>query len=112
MTYDLSRLQQHRSSVPILLTLNPAFAIDAGQVLRTLHYRHPAFSRRSILAQARQHEINGKHRSYFCGAYWGYGFHEDGVNSALAVTRLFGKDLDTCTAVFTKETLLTAGSAL
>ncbi|MGH8005887.1 MAG: FAD-dependent oxidoreductase, partial [Candidatus Binatia bacterium] len=46
-----------------------------------------------VAAQQRQAEINGVRRTYFCGAYWGYGFHEDGVNSALTVCKYFGKGL-------------------
>jgi uncharacterized protein len=55
-------------------------------------------------AQLRHAEINGQRRTYFCGAYWGYGFHEDGVVSALAVAKCFGKDLDSCTAASTRAT--------
>ncbi len=103
VTYDLSRLQNHRSPTPILLTLNPTADIDGSQILRTFVYAHPGFSRASISAQQRFHEISGKNRTHFCGAYWGYGFHEDGVNSALAVARHFEIELDACTAASTKE---------
>jgi predicted NAD/FAD-binding protein len=58
-----------------------------------MSYQHPVFSAGSIAMQHRHKEINGKHHSYFCGAYWGYGFHEDGVNSGLAVAKCFGKHL-------------------
>ncbi|QEG40965.1 NAD(P)/FAD-dependent oxidoreductase [Roseimaritima ulvae] len=102
VTYDLSRLQNHDSNVPILLTLNSTDAIDADKVLRTFDYAHPAYSAASINAQQRFQEISGHRRSHFCGAYWGYGFHEDGVNSALAVARHFGIGLDACTAASTK----------
>jgi predicted NAD/FAD-binding protein len=94
VTYDLSRLQGHDSPKPILLTLNPVDTIDPDQVLRELHYDHPAYSVNSVRAQGQWTEINGHRRTYFCGAYWGYGFHEDGVNSALAVARCFGKSLE------------------
>lgn len=105
VTYDLSRLQNHNSRVPILLTLNPTDEIDETKILRTFPYHHPAYSRESISAQRRFKEISGRHRTHFCGAYWGYGFHEDGVNSALAVAKHFGIELDACTAASMKEPL-------
>ncbi len=103
VTYDLSRLQRIDSPTPILLTLNHTEPIDPAAILRRFTYDHPAYECRSIAAQSRLAEINGKRRSYFCGAYWGNGFHEDGVNSALAVARLFGKSLDTWKAASTKD---------
>jgi predicted NAD/FAD-binding protein len=57
--------------------------IDPSRILRQLSYEHPVFTREAVAAQARQAEINGADRAYFCGAYWGFGFHEDGVVSAL-----------------------------
>ena len=86
--------------------------INEADVLQTMNYSHPAYSQASIDAQQRHSQINGQRRSYFCGAYWGYGFHEDGVNSALAVAKMFGKNLDSCTAASTKDKLAIAGSAL
>ena len=53
-------------------------------------------------AQRRRHEIQGRRGIYFAGAYWGYGFHEDGVNSALAVVKYFDKGFEKCTAVSTR----------
>jgi predicted NAD/FAD-binding protein len=102
VTYDLSRLQQHPTPTPLLLTLNATASIDPAQILRTFNYHHPAFSRESIAAQQRFCEISNHHRTHYCGAYWGYGFHEDGVNSALAVANDFGIGLEACTAVSTK----------
>ena len=98
VTYDLRRLQGHASSDPILLTLNPPQEIDPARVWRRFQYAHPCFSRASLAAQARHHEINGRLRTYFCGAYWGYGFHEDGVQSALTVARCFDTSWETCIA--------------
>jgi len=95
LTYDLSRLQSHESATPILLTLNGSDGIDSSKVIRTLNYEHPHYSRTSLVAQARHSEISGVGRTHFCGAYWGFGFHEDGLNSALAVGRSFGVGLDT-----------------
>jgi predicted NAD/FAD-binding protein len=51
------------------------------------------YNPKSLAARNRHEEINGVNRTYFCGAYWGYGFHEDGANSALVVGKHFGKSL-------------------
>ncbi|MHC4178742.1 MAG: NAD(P)/FAD-dependent oxidoreductase [Planctomycetota bacterium] len=101
LTYNLNRLQRHKSPEPILLTLNRAEAIDPARILRRIAYQHPVYGTAALSAQKRYAEINGKRRTYFCGAYWGYGFHEDGVNSALAVGECFGKNLDSCTVAST-----------
>ena len=96
LTYNLNRLQGHRSNEPILETLNPAFPIDPAKVLDRMTYDHPVYSVPAIDVQRRYHEINGQRNTYYCGAYWGYGFHEDGVRSALAVGECFGKSLESC----------------
>ena len=103
VTYDLSRLQNHASCTPILLTLNATPEIDPSKIIRTFSYAHPAYSGQSIGAQRHHRQISGQGRTHFCGAYWGYGFHEDGVNSALAVADHFGIELDACTVASTKE---------
>lgn len=111
VTYDLSRLQNHDSSTPILLTLNESQSIDPAKVIREFTYQHPAYSGDSIAAQQKFEQISGVNRTHFCGAYWGYGFHEDGVNSALAVARHFGIGLEACnTAASTKDECGTAAT--
>ena len=80
-------MQRLDSPTPILLTLNGEERIDPRKVLDRHVFHHPVFTRASIQAQAEHGMVNGKRRTYFCGAYWGYGFHEDGVNSALAVAK-------------------------
>ncbi len=112
VTYDLSRLQNHASGTPILLTLNTTAEIAPAKILSTFTYQHPAYSHQSLIAQRRHSEISGHHRTHYCGAYWGYGFHEDGVNSALAVAKHFGLTLDACTVVSTKEPSRTAAMSL
>ncbi|CAH0535202.1 hypothetical protein VST7929_02863 [Vibrio stylophorae] len=67
------------------VTLNPQVAIDADQVIGEFTYAHPVFNQSSLLAAHSRSEINGHHRTWFCGAYWYNGFHEDGVRSALDV---------------------------
>ena len=104
VTYDLNRLQGLNARRPILLTLNSQQQqIETTKVLRTFTYHHPIFSRASIVAQDRRNAISGHRRTHFCGAYWGYGFHEDGVNSALAVAQDFGIELEACTVASTKD---------
>lgn len=110
VTYDLSRLQGHDSPSPILLTLNRTQDIDPDKILRTFDYHHPAYSIDSIDAQRRAGEINGRRRSFFCGAYWGYGFHEDGVNSALAVAKYFHRNLESCIAASIPDESLTTAT--
>lgn len=94
VTYDLNRLQNVPAIDPILVTLNPAETIDPKAIYQTITYRHPAFNLQSVAAQRSWKEINGVRRTWFCGAYWGYGFHEDGVNSALRVAGQFGISLE------------------
>ena len=101
LTYHLNQLQGHRSAEPILETLNPTVETDPAKVLDRMTYHHPVYSVRAINAQRRYGEINGQRGTYYCGAYWGYGFHEDGVRSALAVADCFGKSLETCTVAST-----------
>jgi predicted NAD/FAD-binding protein len=105
VTYDLTRLQRVPAPCPILLTLNATARIDPRAVLRSFTFHHPAYSAAAIGAQWRWREISGQRRTHFCGAYWGYGFHEDGVQSALAVARDFDIGLEACTAHSMKEPL-------
>jgi len=93
VTYDMSILQGIRAPEEFLVTLNREEAVDPSRVLYRTVYHHPVYTAEALAAQTRWGEINGVRRTWFCGAYWGYGFHEDGVNSALAVTRALGMDL-------------------
>lgn len=90
MTYHLNQLQGLASSTPVLVTLNRGEQIDASKVLRTFEYSHPVIDALAVAAQARHSEISGPRRLSFCGAYWGSGFHEDGLQSALAVCAQLG----------------------
>lgn len=100
LTYNLSRLQGHHSAEPILETLNPTIPIDPAKVLERMTYHHPMYSVEALKAQRRYDEINGQRGTYYCGAYWGYGFHEDGVRSALAVVRSVERAEEPCIAAF------------
>ena len=83
VTYNMNLLQGLPTQQTYLVTLNNSAAIDPDKIIKRLSYDHPVFTQDGIAAQQRQGEINGIRRSYFCGAYWRYGFHEDGVVSAL-----------------------------
>ena len=87
LTYDMNRLQGLDAPVNFLVTLNNTDAIDPRKIIRRMVYEHPVFTPGSVAAQARRGEISGGNRTYYCGAYWRNGFHEDGVVSSLdAVT--------------------------
>jgi len=103
VTYDLSRLQRLETPTPLLLSLNADPLIDPEYVIRSFNYAHPGYTVDSLQAQRRHTEISGRNRTHYCGAYWGFGFHEDGVNSALNVARQFGIGLEACTVASTKE---------
>ncbi len=87
VTYHMNRLQSLRADREFCVTLNRTAAIDPERIIRTVHYAHPVYTSAGIAAQARHHEISGHNRTHYCGAYWGWGFHEDGVRSALRVVR-------------------------
>jgi len=82
VTYNMNILQSLRAPVQFMLSLNRADEIDPAQVLGAYTYHHPVYTAAAVAAQRRRPEIDGARRTYYCGAYWGYGFHEDGVNSA------------------------------
>lgn len=90
VTYDMNRLQAIDSPTRFCVTLNALEGIDERKVLRRMEYAHPLYTIDSVRAQARWAEISGKNRTHFCGAYWFYGFHEDGLNSALRVAKALG----------------------
>jgi predicted NAD/FAD-binding protein len=75
------------------VTLNPREAIAPELVIGRFEYRHPRFTVAALRAQGRWSEVSGVRRTHYCGAYWRYGFHEDGVVSALQVTEHFGERL-------------------
>ena len=83
VTYHMNRLQSLSASDEYCVTLNRTEAIAPEKVIRTISYAHPVFNTDSAGAQKRHGEVNGVNRTFYCGAYWGWGFHEDGVVSAL-----------------------------
>jgi predicted NAD/FAD-binding protein len=90
VTYDLNRLQGLTTPQQYCVTLNPDDGIDERQVLRRFVYRHPLYSAEAIRAQRHWGDVSGVNRTHYCGAYWFYGFHEDGLNSAVRVARALG----------------------
>ena len=86
-------LQSLESRRPFCVSLNRAAEIAPERIIARMTYHHPVYSPASVAAQKQRHRIDGVDRIHYCGAYWGFGFHEDGVVSALAVTRRFGKTL-------------------
>ncbi len=90
LTYNLNRLQGIDSATPILVTLNRDDAIDPEKVLAHMEYAHPVLDAAAVRAQGQRDEINGTRRTWFTGAYWGSGFHEDGVRSAVETCRAMG----------------------
>ncbi|HEU5134773.1 MAG TPA: FAD-dependent oxidoreductase [Steroidobacteraceae bacterium] len=82
LTYDMNVLQSLDAPVRFLVTLNRTADIDPASVLKTITYHHPVYLPAGVAAQKRRAEVSGVNRTYYCGAYWRYGFHEDGVVSA------------------------------
>ena len=90
VTYHMNRLQSLEADREFCVTLNRSEAVDPEKVIRTISYAHPVFTEAGRVAQERFGEISGVDRTHYCGAYWGWGFHEDGVRSGLRVAERFG----------------------
>ncbi len=96
VTYWMNHLQRLKGTgdEDYCVTLNHSEAIDPRLIIRRIDYSHPVFTPAGVVAQARHGEISGTaNRTHYCGAYWGWGFHEDGVRSALAACAPFGVSL-------------------
>jgi len=94
VTYHMGILQSLDVTPPFLVTLNAGSTIDPSTILTRMHYAHPLFTPAAIVAQASHRAINGVRGTYYCGAYWGFGFHEDAVVSAERALRHFAADRD------------------
>ena len=93
VTYQMNILQRLNSTETFCVTLNREDAIRPDKILGRFVYEHPIYSPAAVLSQRRHSEISGiRHRTHYCGAYWGFGFHEDGVKSALVVAKAFGSN--------------------
>jgi uncharacterized protein len=93
VTYHMNRLQSLRARQEFCVTLNRTEQIDPRRVIRKIAYAHPVYTAGGVAAQRRVDEISGHNRTHFAGAYWGWGFHEDGVVSAARVADRFGARL-------------------
>lgn len=90
VSYYMNLLQSLNAPEPLIVTLNRTDAIDPEKILRRMRYDHPVYTAASVAAQARRSEIQGKQRTWFAGAYWGWGFHEDGIRSAVEMVAAMG----------------------
>ena len=90
LSYCMNLLQGIECPTPLVVTLNPSRCVPEAAVLRRLRYTHPVFTPDAVAAQARRPQIQGRRHTYFAGAYWGFGFHEDGLRSAVEVAGLLG----------------------
>ena len=93
LTYNMNILQGLDAPMTFNVTLNNTDAIAPEKILKQVHYEHPLFTPESVAAQARHAEINGTRRTWYCGAYWRNGFHEDGVVSALNAVDHFNETI-------------------
>lgn len=90
VTYNMNMLQTIPGPETYCVTLNATEEIDPGKILYRTRYAHPVYTADGFAAQNRHAEISGRRRTHYCGAYWGFGFHEDGVRSAVRVAERFG----------------------
>ncbi len=90
VSYCMNLLQNLDAPQPLIVTLNGTDSIDPSKVLKRMAYHHPLYTHASVAAQARKAEIQGQRRTWFAGAYWGWGFHEDGMRSAVEVAQALG----------------------
>ncbi|MFF7065782.1 FAD-dependent oxidoreductase [Pseudomonas sp. NPDC008258] len=93
LTYNMNILQGIEAPTTFCVSLNQTALVDPHQIIARFEYAHPQYSLAAMAAQARHGELQGPLHSYYCGAYWANGFHEDGVLSALNVARHFGEQL-------------------
>ena len=93
ISYNMNKLQSLKAEETFIVTLNSDM-INPKKIIKQFEYEHPLFTQDAVKAQKKHDLINGKNRTWFCGAYWRYGFHEDGVVSALRVCKHFGVGLD------------------
>ena len=93
LTYNMNILQSLDAKPDFLVTLNSLGEIDPSKIIKKIDYHHPLFTVEGVNAQKKKNQISGQNNTFYCGAYWGNGFHEDGVNSALDVCKKFGVSL-------------------
>ena len=89
VTYWLNKLQNLNSEKNYFLTLNPVEAIDKNKIIKKIHFTHPYFNKDNVPLQKDLNKLQGKKRTWFCGSYFGYGFHEDGLKSSKELFKKF-----------------------
>lgn len=90
ITYWMNRLQGIDSRHPLFVSLNPLVDPSPETVFQRFEYDHPVFDTAAVAAQSRLPEIQGRRRTWFCGSYCGWGFHEDGLRAGIAVAKALG----------------------
>jgi predicted NAD/FAD-binding protein len=93
VTYNMNKLQTLDADPTYCVTLNDTESIDPETILYRTQLSHPMYTLEGMTAQKRHEEISGHGHTHYCGAYWGFGFHEDGVQSAVRVAKRFGGGL-------------------
>ena len=89
ITYWLNKLQNLKTSKNYFLTLNPVEQINNNKIIKKIDFTHPYFNKENVKLQKDLHKLQGKKRTWFCGSYFGYGFHEDGLKSSIELFRKF-----------------------
>ena len=89
VTYWLNKLQNLKTNKNYFLTLNPAEIIDENKIIKKVNFTHPYFNSENVKLQKDLHLLQGKKRTWYCGSYFGYGFHEDGLKSSIELMKKF-----------------------
>ena len=89
ITYWLNKLQNLKTEKNYFLTLNPVEQINNNKILKKIDFTHPYFNKENVKLQKDLHKLQGKKRTWFCGSYFGYGFHEDGLKSSIELFKKF-----------------------
>ena len=90
VSYCMNLLQGFDSPEPFVVTLNRTADIDPATIIARMAYQHPVYTHASVAAQARRSEVNGRRHTWFAGAWWGFGFHEDGMRSGAEAAAALG----------------------
>ena len=88
VTYWLNKLQNLKTKKDYFLTLNPILKIENSKIIKKIEFTHPFYDKDSFKAQKNLKNLQGKNNSWFCGSYFGYGFHEDGIKSAINIANI------------------------
>ncbi len=92
VTYWMNLLQGINPKKPLFVSLNPPFAPEASKVFARFSYDHPQFDKVALRAQTELNDVQGKRNTWYCGAWTGFGFHEDGLRSGLEIARALGAE--------------------